>query len=201
MKKIALLWIVILCVVLCTRGQLFAQNFDIDALKSTNINRNQRLDASFRLLSDATLPLIVATPLLVTGIGLLRKDSTTIRKGVYIGVSLASTIGATLVMKYAIDRPRPYVTYPFLDNQKTETDPSFPSGHTSSSFALATSLSLAYPKWYVVVPSYTYATLTAYSRLHLGVHYPSDVLTGALIGSGCAWLSHYLNKKIKWKRR
>ncbi|MGB8358080.1 MAG: phosphatase PAP2 family protein, partial [Bacteroidales bacterium] len=55
---------------------------------------------------------------------------------------------------------------------------------------------LDYPKWYVIVPSYAYAGTVAYSRMHLGVHYPSDVLAGALIGSGCAVLSHYVNKKL-----
>lgn len=185
---------------LLTFGQTFAQNIDIEMLRNINVNRNQNLDAGFTFLSDATIPLMVGAPTLITGIGLLRKDSITIRKGLYVGFSLASNIALTFAIKYAINRPRPYITYPLLDNQKTETDPSFPSGHTSTSFALATSLSLAYPKWYVIAPSYTYASLTAYSRLHLGVHYPSDVLVGAVIGSGCAWLSHYLNKKIRCRK-
>ena len=186
---------------LFTLSQISAQNFDIDILKTTNVNRNQNLDGGFAFVSDATIPLIFATPVLITGAGLLKKDSTIIRKGLYIGVSIASNLMVIFALKYAINRPRPYATYPFLDNQKTEPDPSFPSGHSSSAFALATSLSLAYQKWYVIAPAYTYATLTAYSRLHLGVHYPSDVLVGAAIGTGFAWLSHYLNKKIKWRRK
>jgi membrane-associated phospholipid phosphatase len=63
-------------------------------------------------------------------------------------------------------------------------------------FATATSLSLVCPKWYVILPSFTYASLMGYSRMYLGVHYPSDVLIGALIGSGSAYLSHYIYKKI-----
>jgi membrane-associated phospholipid phosphatase len=66
---------------------------------------------------------------------------------------------------------------------------------------LSTSLSVAYPKWYVIAPAYTWAAGVAYSRLALGAHYPSDVLAGAIIGSGSAWLNiklnQWLNKKSK----
>jgi membrane-associated phospholipid phosphatase len=62
---------------------------------------------------------------------------------------------------------------------------------------LAGSLSLAYSKWYVILPSYLYASTVAYSRMDLGVHYPSDVVTGALIGTGTAYLTYNINKKIR----
>jgi undecaprenyl-diphosphatase len=57
-------------------------------------------------------------------------------------------------------------------------------------------LSLAWPKWYIIVPTYTWAGTVAYSRMDLGVHYPSDVLIGALVGAGSAWLCHEVNKKL-----
>lgn len=88
-------------------------------------------------------------------------------------------------MKYGFNRKRPFVTYPDLITKKSEAgSPSFPSGHTSQAFATATSLSLAYPKWYVIAPSLLWAGAVGYSRMELGVHYPSDVLVGALIGIG-----------------
>ena len=68
--------------------------------------------------------------------------------------------------------------------------PSFPSGHTSGAFATATILSLEYPKWYVIVPSYLWAGTVGYSRLHLGVHYPTDVLGAMVVGAGSAYLSY-----------
>lgn len=176
---------------------IFSQNLDVEVLKSINLDRNRNLDASFGLLSEATLPIAIGTPTLIAGIGLLKKDSKTTKKGLLIATSLASTVLLTAGAKQIFDRPRPYITYPFLDNQTTEKDLSFPSGHTSTAFTIATSLTLAYPKWYVILPSYTWATLTGYSRLHLGVHYPSDVLAGAIVGSGCALLTHYLNKKMR----
>jgi membrane-associated phospholipid phosphatase len=76
-----------------------------------------------------------------------------------------------------------------------------PSGHTSSAFSTATSLSLNFRKWYVVAPAYTYAAAVGYSRMYLGVHYPSDVLVGALLGSGTAYLTWKINKKLQNKRK
>ena len=76
-----------------------------------------------------------------------------------------------------------------------------PSGHTSTAFATATSLSLAYPKWYVVAPSFIWAGTIGYSRMHLGVHYPSDVVVGALVGSGSAFLCYKANQWINKKRK
>jgi membrane-associated phospholipid phosphatase len=76
------------------------------------------------------------------------------------------------------------------------TTASFPSGHTTHAFVLATSVSLVYPEWYIIAPSYIWAGAVGYSRMHLGVHYPSDVWAGALIGSGSAYLCHQINQKI-----
>jgi undecaprenyl-diphosphatase len=63
---------------------------------------------------------------------------------------------------------------------------SFPSGHTATSFAGATALSLVYPRG---APAfYVLAAGVAYSRLYLGVHFPLDVVGGAVIGAATALL-------------
>jgi membrane-associated phospholipid phosphatase len=110
--------------------------------------------------------------------------------------SVAVNQGITEILKYTIRRDRPFITYPDITKKSAARGPSFPSGHTSSAFALATSLSLSYPKWYVIASSYTYASTVAFSRMDLGVHYPSDVLAGALVGAGSAWLTYVVNKKL-----
>jgi len=110
--------------------------------------------------------------------------------------SLGVNAFATLALKYSIDRERPFNTYAFINPLDNVTSPSLPSGHTSNAFALATSLSMAYPRWYVIAPAFAYAATVSYSRMHLGVHYPSDILLGAVIGSGSAFLSAAINKKL-----
>ena len=61
---------------------------------------------------------------------------------------------------------------------------------------MATSWSLSHPRWYVIAPAVVWATSTSLSRVHLGVHYVSDVAAGTLIGSGMAIAVHLLRDAI-----
>jgi undecaprenyl-diphosphatase len=67
---------------------------------------------------------------------------------------------------------------------------SFPSGHSASAFAFATGTAKAQPM--LSVPLLVLAALVGYSRVHVGVHYPADVLAGAFIGISAAELADYL---------
>ena len=75
------------------------------------------------------------------------------------------------------------------------TSYSFPSGHTSSSFAAALILTLRHKKvgWLAYIP----AVLIAFSRIFLFVHYPTDVLAGILIGTISAHLTYFAAKAIQ----
>ena len=177
-----------------------AQNFDYQTLKNIEGYRSDADTRFNRFLSDADAPICIAAPILITSIGYLRKDKKLTEQGLEIGIAFTATVVETYLIKYAVNRPRPYVTHPDLKPLSEEKSRSFPSGHTSSAFSIATSLSLNYPKWYVIVPTYAWASATGYSRMYLGVHYPSDVLAGAVLGSGTAWLTHFVNKKWQAKR-
>ena len=174
--------------------QGMSQNIDINLLKELNVNRNKNLDGTFLFFTHSDIPVCIGAPLITTGIGLLKKDSILTRKGLYMSATFVVASGISVVMKYSIGRERPFVTYPFIEKMTDGGSPSFPSGHTSSAFAAATSLSLAFPKWYVIAPSFIWASGVGYSRMHLGVHYPSDVLVGAIVGAGSAYVCHFANK-------
>lgn len=174
----------------------FAQNADIELLRKINLERNSNLDQGFKFITKSASPISMACPSIVYGIGLIKQDSTIRRKGLYIGGSMAVSAAFTLSAKYGFDRSRPFSTYPDLIQLTEAGSPSFPSGHTSNAFATATAFTFAYPKWYVALPSFAWASAVGYSRMHLGVHYPSDVAVGALVGAGSAWLSYWLSKKF-----
>lgn len=178
-----------------------AQNVDIDVLKKININRNTSLDGTFKSISQSAVPISVATPILVYTLGMINNDSVAKQKALFIGETFLASAFITVVSKKIIKTDRPYDTYPMIQPVVSEASYSMPSGHTSTAFATATSLSLAYPKWYVVAPSFVWAGAIGYSRMHLGVHYPSDVLAGALVGSGSAYLTYKANQWINKKRK
>lgn len=182
---------------------LFSQNIDVDILKAIHNPEPVSSDGFFRFVSDANIYVITGTPVTMAIVGLASHDDEVLRNAVTMAAGTAVSYGIALGLKYTVKRDRPFVTYPEEFADKTGHDYSdsysFPSGHSTTAFATATALTLEYPKWYVIVPSYAYAGTVAYSRMHLGVHYPSDVLAGALIGSGCAWLSHVVNKKLNSK--
>jgi len=96
---------------------------------------------------------------------------------------------AVHVVKRVFIRPRPYLVLPGAYTMEVPlTDPSFPSGHTTAVFALAISYALYFP---VLTPLFILlAAATGFSRIYLGLHYPSDVLMGVIFGSLAALLSY-----------
>jgi membrane-associated phospholipid phosphatase len=179
---------------------LFSQNIDFRILHSINSPQVLPSDGFYRFISNSDMYVITGVPVTMAIIGLADGDNKLLRNAGVIATGTIINLGITAGLKYLVKRKRPFVTYKGIIINKSDSpclDPSFPSGHSSTSFMLATSLSLQYPKWYVIVPSYLYAGTVAYSRMDLGVHYPTDVFAGALIGSGSAYLTYKINKKLK----
>ena len=105
---------------------------------------------------------------------------------------LGSLIINNNIVKNIVQRPRPFVT--FTDLQiiiPTPSEFSFPSGHTSSSFAAAAVFYRHLPKK-LGLPAVILAGLIGFSRLYVGVHYPTDVIAGVLMGILLSYLAEYL---------
>lgn len=192
----------ILLILACVMAMpVFSQNAGIDVLQSVHVHRDQKLDPTFKFITHTTDPVAIAAPIAVLATGLLRKDSSLTYKGVYMVESIVVASLISTALKYSIKRNRPFEDYAFIDPQVSAAEKrSFPSGHTSAAFATATSLSIVFPKWYVIAPSFLWAGAVGYSRMHLGVHYPGDVLAGAAIGAGTSIATHFVNKKIQEKK-
>ena len=176
-----------------------AQNADIELLRSINSSSSTGLRDYSKFISNTTTAFAVSTPLVMGVVALIEKNDDLLKNAVYVGVSLGVDAVVTYSLKKIVKRPRPYTTYKDITAYDTETSLSFPSGHTSFAFATATSLSLKYPKWYVIAPTYFWACSVGYSRMNLGMHYPSDVLAGAIIGAGSAYVTNVVNNWY-WKK-
>lgn len=138
--------------------------------------------------------------LLTLGLLIFKK---TRRVGVMSAVAL---LGALLIdniiLKNLVGRIRPYEVVEGLQCLiGAQKDFSFPSGHTGSSFASAVVCFKELPKRYGI-PLLVLAFLIAFSRLYVGVHYPTDVLAGMVIGTlvallACKTVNHFETKKSR----
>jgi len=180
----------------------FGQHVDFRVLYKLNKGSMPGWDKGMKDLSNTTYPL---APTCVGGIltqGYIKKDKALIRNGYKSLITLALAMTISTGTKYLVQRQRPAETYPNEIIQRDHSSTySFPSGHTTAAFATATSLSLTYKKWYVTIPAYTYAAFVGYSRMRLGMHYPSDVLGGIVAGIGSGCLIWAIDRSINKRKR
>ncbi|HCO62912.1 MAG TPA: phosphatase PAP2 family protein [Clostridiales bacterium] len=149
-----------------------AQNLRIPVLNEVMIG--------YTTLGNAGLGFILVTVLLLC----FRR---TRRAGAAAGVSMALGLVVTnLTVKPLVERARPWVVMEGFEALVKSADPhSFPSGHSCAAFAFGVALAMALPQRWAKVLALAAAVLMAFSRLYVGVHFPSDVAAGSLIGAVC----------------
>jgi undecaprenyl-diphosphatase len=105
------------------------------------------------------------------------------RAAVAAGLSAGVALGIAQVVARIVDRPRPFVADPHAIHLFAQhaADPGFPSDHATAAFAIGVALLLRQRAWGVVVLAL--ATVLAVGRVAMGVHYPSDVIAGAVLGT------------------
>lgn len=113
---------------------------------------------------------------------------------VLIGLLVGLIVGNGIV-KNLVARERPcWINTDFKLLIATPKDFSFPSGHTQASVIAATIITLSHKKWgWIVIPL---ATIIAFSRLYLYVHFPTDVLGGALMGLTIGIVTYFSGNKL-----
>jgi undecaprenyl-diphosphatase len=113
------------------------------------------------------------------------------RAAVAAGLSAGLGLAAAQVISRLVDRPRPFVSHPAAIHLFSQhaSDPGFPSDHATAAFAIATALLLRRQHvWGGIV--LVAAVVLAVGRVAMGVHYPTDVIGGAVLGALAALVLH-----------
>lgn len=162
---------------------------DYQLLTYIQNSRPKGLDSFFQLISEQTTSITIGviTALIFLGL-LMQQHKHLLMKGLKLLVVILLNATVVIILKILINRPRPFDTFEDIEKLTSGGSPSFPSGHASEVFALAFAMLFIVKNRVAFYIFLFWAILIAYSRISLGVHYPSDVLVGALIGTGMAYL-------------
>jgi undecaprenyl-diphosphatase len=170
------------------------QDADIAILKYLNPAAPGGWVSFFQLVSDTTSQIAYGLPALLCLIGLLRDRFLLLKSLAVLAVVFLADYSA-LFLKNQISRQRPFEAYPALMHYSDAGNASFPSGHTTQAMAMAAAVILLFRRPAYGVSALAWAVLVGFSRVYLGVHYPSDVI-GAMLLSWAVALPVFL----AWRR-
>lgn len=179
---------------------VFSQGqWEVDMVR--NINPNPPSSDFWKSISASTVPISVGIPAGMLLVSFINHNKKLQKQSIEVFGSLAIATATTQILKRIVNRPRPYESYSDIYPDIYESGKSFPSGHTTTAFSTAASLTLITKKWWVALPAFAWATSVGYSRMYLGQHYPSDVIMGAAVGTASAFASQWIMKKIAIKKK
>lgn len=178
----------LLLILTATLPATFA-NLDLAILHQLNGGRATELDYMLLTLTITAYGLGALVPICLYLMGHFRRVVSLKLKAYQYVFAMGLNILFIGLLKYTVDRPRPFITHTTVEQIAEASSPSFPSGHTAFAFTAAVVLVLMFRSPALRGLVLTWALLVAYSRLALGVHYPSDVLGSIVLGSSAAFLS------------
>lgn len=173
-------------------------NLDFMILDAIQKIRNPFLDSFFATithLGDSGILAILIAVLLIFG---MKKKYRQTGISLAFALVIAFVLG-NLILKNVIARPRPCWVRESIGLIAVPKDYSFPSGHTHVSVLLAVVLWHENRKWGIA--ALCLAVLVAFSRMYLYVHYPTDILGGALLGAFAGWAGIRVSEWITEKRK
>src|SRR5690606_29740071 len=155
--------------------------FDIQLLRLLNYNRIELFDNLLYWLSKTAYFVTFGIILYICLIAFFKRSEKLKTSLIRMVFMLATVSIIVISLKYAIIRARPFDIYTDIINSSGATSPSFPSGHTVIVFTLAFGLIFSGIKRLYYLPVLVWAIIVGYSRLALGAHFPTDVLTSIVI--------------------
>lgn len=174
-------------------------NFDVRLFRTINNARSPFKDRFFDTFDRSMLPMSVLLPASLFIYG-RAKDKTYDENSAYLlTASQITNVALTFGTKTFFKRERPLkaLAHCYCKDKPVIDVYSFPSGHTSVTFSIATMFALRYPDYpQVYAPMYAWALIVAYGRPYFGMHYPSDLLAGSIIGAGSSILVFSLRKEL-----
>jgi membrane-associated phospholipid phosphatase len=195
LKIIVVLLLIISAVCTTTFAQSRLQQFDDRIMIDLQNQRTPQQTGIMMFFSTHERYGNIGIPAGLLLAGTISNDKGMRENAAFVASSTALSYGLTVLLKHIVKRPRPFIQNLNIVPVYRAGSTSFPSGHTSTTISTATALSMAYPKWYVIAPAFLWAGATGYSRMYLGVHYPTDVAAGALLGAGSALSMSFLKAK------
>jgi membrane-associated phospholipid phosphatase len=174
-------------------------NFDCRLFRSINNSRSPLKTKVLNTFDNSMLPVALMLPPTLFIYSRVKRNTYDENSAYLLFTSEFANFAVTFGIKTFFKRARPLNA---LNNVHSKGVPildvySFPSGHTSTSFAMATMFALRYPAYpQVYAPMFAWGLIIAYARPYFGMHYPSDLLAGAIIGSGSSILVYSLRKEL-----
>jgi membrane-associated phospholipid phosphatase len=155
------------------------------------------IDTAIMFFTNTAFITCAAFPVGIYALGIAKHDREQAISGLTIGIGEGVSTLVTEGIKAIVRRARPFhvllgVRTPFAGAGGY----SFPSGHSTAVWSLASGLSFQYPKWYVIIPAVLYAGAVSLTRPYLGVHYLSDLMAGAIVGISCSYVVYRFQDQL-----